>query len=127
MSSNSSLYSQCFRCQSSLSDILDILRAADRSNADDTLVEDLRGRFRVWADNVGARRVPESTTSLDHRLRNARIMRESIQSGLSRLETLAAASEAALNFHLTDVTDRDNSHGTFQKHNDKPCWTRSGL
>ena len=60
---------------------------------------DERGRFRVWAHNVGAHRSGKS--SLDHRLREAPKMRSSVFLLLQDVERfLAEGSIPAYLFHL---------------------------
>ncbi|KAF8457349.1 hypothetical protein BDZ91DRAFT_507809 [Kalaharituber pfeilii] len=49
------------------------------------ILTDQQGLFRVWAENVGAHR--EGKVSLDHRLREASHVRESVHELLSNLQT----------------------------------------
>lgn len=48
-------------------------------------INDAYGRFNVWAANIGAMQPELSLKSLDSRLRYAKLMRESVISGLERL------------------------------------------
>jgi hypothetical protein len=50
-------------------------------------IQDEAGRFQVWAGNIGAFQNPQSSSSLDSRLRNSELMRASVESGLQRLES----------------------------------------
>ncbi|KAF4478469.1 hypothetical protein CGGC5_v013594 [Colletotrichum fructicola Nara gc5] len=70
-------------------DTLDHLVDKSSSSNEDgryALVEDCRGRFRVWAANIGALRPKTSPKSLDYRVREADDMRSSIVSGLGRIK-----------------------------------------
>ncbi|KAK6224814.1 ankyrin repeat protein [Colletotrichum tabaci] len=51
---------------------------------------DEAGRFKVWAANIGALQRPQSSGSLDSRLKNAERMKSSVISGLQRLEDALA-------------------------------------
>lgn len=53
----------------------------------DNVVEDQMGRFQVWAGNIGAFQQPGSTSSLDYRLKESELIRNSVQSGLRRLNS----------------------------------------
>ncbi|OHW97580.1 hypothetical protein CSPAE12_03633 [Colletotrichum incanum] len=58
---------------------------------------DEAGRFKIWASNVGAFQRPQSSSSLDSRLKKAERMRNSVASGLKRLEdALNRANDIAL-------------------------------
>ena len=48
-------------------------------------LEDERGRLKVWASNLGALQPAASPKSLDHRLRDAPLMRKSVSTGLNRV------------------------------------------
>ncbi|VUC31853.1 unnamed protein product [Clonostachys rosea] len=52
-------------------------------------LEDELGRFRVWSGNLGAFHEPTSPSSLEHRLRDGPKMKESIITGLQRLEDVS--------------------------------------
>lgn len=45
------------------------------------------GRFQIWAGNLGALQDPESSSSLDARLRKSKAMRLNVESGLHRVES----------------------------------------
>ena len=60
------------------------------------IVEDVHGRFKVWADNIGAFHDQESRASIDSRLRNAPSMRQSVKSGLLRLEDACERGSAII-------------------------------
>lgn len=47
-----------------------------------SIINHSQGRFSVWANNIGALRVPESTSSLDYRLRDGMQMRKSVTQAL---------------------------------------------
>lgn len=51
-------------------------------------IDDTRGRFNVWAANLGAFQPPNSLKSLDFRLKDAELMRASVLSGLERLSSV---------------------------------------
>ncbi|KAJ2986727.1 hypothetical protein NUW58_g4890 [Xylaria curta] len=51
-------------------------------------IEDERGRFRIWASNLGALHNENSAKSLEFRLRNSERMHQSVTDGLKRLEDL---------------------------------------
>lgn len=64
----------------------------DKKRAKD-LIEDSRGRFQVWAANIGARQLLESRKSLDFRLKDSPLVRSSVISGLQRLRRCATKSK----------------------------------
>lgn len=49
------------------------------------ILEDERGRLRVWASNIGALQPSSSPKSLDQRLRDAPLMKKSVHAGLQRV------------------------------------------
>lgn len=55
-------------------------------------IDDARGRFNVWAANLGALQPPNSPKSLDFRLKDAELMRSSVVSGLERLSSVQTRS-----------------------------------
>lgn len=55
-------------------------------------IDDARGRFNVWAANLGALQPPQSLKSLDFRLKDAELMRTSVISGLERLSRVQTRS-----------------------------------
>lgn len=57
---------------------------------------DARGRFNVWAANLGALQPPHSLKSLDARLKEADLMRTSVMSGLERLAGVQTRSTRTL-------------------------------
>jgi hypothetical protein len=72
-------------CNSNLDELA---KKKEEAPGDDDLknsVEDERGRFRVWAFNLGALQPETSPKSLDFRLKTASRMRDSVLSGLERL------------------------------------------
>lgn len=75
---------------------LDALRIEGADEKDERhakdLIEDSRGRFQVWAANIGALQSPESRKSLDFRLKDALLVRSSVISGLHRLIRCATKS-----------------------------------
>ncbi|KAI8633213.1 hypothetical protein F5Y19DRAFT_417157 [Xylariaceae sp. FL1651] len=48
-------------------------------------IDDERGRFRIWASNLGVLHAAKSSKSLDFRLQNSHRMRQSVVDGLERL------------------------------------------
>lgn len=52
----------------------------------DSTVDDQAGRFQIWAGNIGALQKPQSTGSLDYRLKDFEVTKASVQSGLERLQ-----------------------------------------
>ncbi|KAM5378123.1 hypothetical protein ACJZ2D_004581 [Fusarium nematophilum] len=73
-------------CSSIFADLLTLdLEYRDEGNIEDK-VEDSRGKFNVWASNIGALQPPWSKKSLDSRLKDAPLMRSSVISGLERLK-----------------------------------------
>ncbi len=59
------------------------------ANEDTTLIQDQiddeKGRFWVWASNLGATHTATSSKSLDFRLQKSHRMRQSVIEGLERL------------------------------------------
>jgi hypothetical protein len=77
------------RCRVSFKNLIAALQNPARDfNGQITVatVDDERGRFEVWAGNVGARHYPKSRVSLDHRLRESFFYRERIIRLLKDLE-----------------------------------------
>lgn len=65
---------------------------ANSHHRDLDAIDDARGRFNVWAANVGALQPPHSLKSLDFRLKDADLMRKSVISGLERLSGVQTKS-----------------------------------
>lgn len=84
-----SVANECVQVLSKLDAL--IIEAEDKKHAKD-LIEDSRGRFQVWAANIGARQLSGSRKSLDFRLRDAPLVRSSVISGLYRLKRCATKS-----------------------------------
>lgn len=61
-------------------------------------LEDSRGRFNVWADNIGALQAARSKRSLDSRLKDAPVMRSAFIAGLNRLDQ--SLHRGMINFSL---------------------------
>ncbi|KAK1596935.1 uncharacterized protein LY79DRAFT_600893 [Colletotrichum navitas] len=73
---------------------------------------DQAGRFNVWALNIGALQSPQSSSSLDSRLKKAERMRTNVVSGLQRLEVaLKRANEIALG----NIPNRTTSPATTEE------------
>lgn len=72
------------QCSAVMDNLLLGISESDEAEVRNSL-EDARGRFKVWASNIEAHQAPGSSSSLDHRLRDAPLMRESVVSGLERL------------------------------------------
>lgn len=73
-------------CQDAFEDLCLLLpRSAHPELAN--AIQDEAGRFQVWAGNIGAFRNPQSSSSLDSRLKPSELMRTSVESGLLRLES----------------------------------------
>lgn len=70
-----------------------LLCAVSSQDREHDAIDDARGRFNVWAANLGALQPPHSLKSLDFRLRDAELMRESVLSGLNRLSGVQARSK----------------------------------
>lgn len=81
----SSLASQCSHGFTNLTAEADRVVESNRGDDLEEAIHDARGRFNVWAANLGALQLPHSSRSLDSRLRDAALMRSSITSGLERL------------------------------------------
>ena len=76
-------------CSKAMDDLFTVTRV--QSNLE-TLAWDGRGRFRLWASNIGALQSSNSSKSLDYRLRDASLMRQSVVSGLDRLLSITSRS-----------------------------------
>ncbi|WDK17628.1 hypothetical protein CGRA01v4_08911 [Colletotrichum graminicola] len=73
---------------------------------------DQAGRFNVWALNIGALQRPQSSSSLDSRLKKAERMKNNVVSGLQRLEVaLKRANEIALG----NIPNRTTSPATAEE------------
>ena len=105
-STSSSIHSRYQACESLLTGIFEAVPSASNTEHQ-CLIEDARGRLRIWADNVGAVRPPKSSASLDYRLRDADVMRSGIESALDRLLSLA---QRGVHFHhlCRDILTRAN-------------------
>jgi hypothetical protein len=57
---------------------------------------DEAGRFKIWAANIGALQDYKSSSSLDSRLRTADRMKDSVLSGLSRLERTVTRGQSEI-------------------------------
>ncbi|KPM41492.1 hypothetical protein AK830_g5087 [Neonectria ditissima] len=75
------------QCSTVLDSLFRCAQEGDEKAYQDS-VEDDRGRYRVWAANLGALQAPKSSKSLDYRLRDALQMRDSVISGLHRLSSV---------------------------------------
>ncbi|UPK94956.1 hypothetical protein LCI18_005891 [Fusarium solani-melongenae] len=56
-------------------------------------VDDLQGRFSVWANNIGALKDPISTSSLDYRLRDGMQVRKSINQAMMDIQESAGQAK----------------------------------
>ncbi|KAK2750546.1 hypothetical protein CKAH01_17944 [Colletotrichum kahawae] len=72
-------------CMNTLNDLVD-KSSSSKEDGRHALVDDFRGRFRIWAANIGALRPESSPKSLDYRVREADDMKSSIMSGLGRIK-----------------------------------------
>ncbi|KAI1146630.1 hypothetical protein F4825DRAFT_456282 [Nemania diffusa] len=75
-------------CASYLNDVVAVLIEDDATSLRER-IEDERGRFRVWASNLGAFHTAQSVKSLEFRLRNSERMHQSVIDGLKRLSELS--------------------------------------
>lgn len=66
------------------------------SSGDLVRVEDSLGRFMVWARNLGAFRDPNSTSSLDYRLRNGNQMQANVKAALQDIAESASRGQLFL-------------------------------
>ncbi|KAK1770845.1 hypothetical protein QBC33DRAFT_566309 [Phialemonium atrogriseum] len=80
------------------------------SSGDLVRVEDSLGRFMVWARNLGAFRDPNSTSSLDYRLRNGNQMQTNVKAALQDIAESASRAKLIL---TGDLPNRSNE-GEFQ-------------
>jgi hypothetical protein len=88
MSTDLTISASARKCRTSF-DRLQILAPDPECQDEDNIeefVEDSRGRFNVWAANIGALHPSRSKVSLDSRLGDAPLMRSSVISGLERLQ-----------------------------------------
>lgn len=79
-------------CASYLNDVVAVLIEDDATSLRER-IEDERGRFRVWASNLGAFHTAQSVKSLEFRLRNSERMHQSVIDGLKRLSELSYRCE----------------------------------
>ncbi|KAK0609445.1 hypothetical protein B0T14DRAFT_531959 [Immersiella caudata] len=101
-------------CKNRLMEILEenpMLSIERSTENDDTqrflgAVEDCRGRFSVWAANLGAFQPPISSKSLDSRLRDAPRMRSSVTGALERIGGLLARAQILLQ-HAIGLDEHD--------------------
>lgn len=63
-------------------------------------LEDERGRFNVWASNIGALQPAVTVVSLDYRLRDGPLMHKSVSLGLERLSHTTRSSQYGENLKL---------------------------
>jgi len=80
-------------CAREISRIVDDVCLSNEKSRLEIPVEDVRGRFRIWAANIGALQPAHSPKSLDHRLRDSKLTRSGVISGLERLHTCALRGE----------------------------------
>ncbi|KAK2003846.1 hypothetical protein LX36DRAFT_565467 [Colletotrichum falcatum] len=73
---------------------------------------DQAGRFNVWALNIGALQRPQSSSSLDSRLKRAERMKNNVVSGLQRLEN---ALKRANDIALGNMPNRTTSPATAEE------------
>ncbi|TGJ79342.1 hypothetical protein E0Z10_g9424 [Xylaria hypoxylon] len=77
-------------CASYLNDIVAVLIEDDTAATSlRERIEDERGRFGIWASNLGAFHNAQSVKSLEFRLRNSERMHQSVMDGLNRLAELS--------------------------------------
>lgn len=79
----------CTVCLKSLNDLVTSLVVLDK-NYQGT-AEDSRGRFRIWAADVGALLPSTSEKSLDAQVREARRIKGTVFTGLRRIERCSEA------------------------------------
>jgi hypothetical protein len=79
VASISSLVSRCFRDFQSL---IDALSTQEEQSSTRSKVSEELGRLRVWAGNFGAHRKQTDRLSLDHRLREAPDLHQSVRNHL---------------------------------------------
>ncbi|TDZ24339.1 hypothetical protein Cob_v003073 [Colletotrichum orbiculare MAFF 240422] len=78
------------------------------------LAEDSRGRFRVWAANIGALLPVASSKSLDTRVKNSQLIKVTIISGLERIITSSRKALQILSGELQNqrVVEEDSLFAT---------------
>ncbi|KAF4443219.1 ankyrin repeat protein [Fusarium austroafricanum] len=86
MSTEKTISATAHEYESILTEVLGFASSGLKWAKIDEELEDCRGRFSVWAANMGALQQPRSRKSLDSRLQSAPLMRSSILSGLERLK-----------------------------------------
>ncbi len=87
------------KCRSSITDLL-VAATDEHCCARDFLaprdVEQIQDRFNQWAGNLGALQPFESPISLEHRLRDAPLVRESIINSLTDLDNSVQAGKDSI-------------------------------
>jgi hypothetical protein len=67
-------------------------------------IDDERGRYRIWASNLGALQAAKSSRSLDVRLQSSPRMRQTVIDGLERLADISSRGKVCSNYawHSSD-------------------------
>ncbi|KAK1971922.1 hypothetical protein LY78DRAFT_708822 [Colletotrichum sublineola] len=90
------IYLLAHRCRASFFKLSQDLPTTEYHDVEPKITDEA-GRFNVWALNIGALQRPQSSSSLDSRLRRSERMKNIVISGLQRLENgLKRANEIAL-------------------------------
>ena len=91
-------------CDAAIDKIHTVVRASKYSREADEL-ENASGRYRVWANNLGAFQRAESQASLDHRLRDSVEMRSNIRQELVDIVSISGRGGCLL--HVATVLRTD--------------------
>ncbi|KAK7417458.1 hypothetical protein QQX98_004578 [Neonectria punicea] len=102
MAFTNTVSSLSLRCSSVLDSLFRCTQECDEQAYTDA-IEDDRGRYRVWAANLGALQAPKSFKSLDYRLRDAVQMRDSVLSGLHRLISVSERDDSTVELGAADA------------------------
>jgi hypothetical protein len=91
----SSIADQVHLCLEAFESLITVLSSTDVSERQNTSINfvDELDRFKVWAGNIGAHRLGQS--SLDYRLRDASHIQELVLRFLSKLQSSLAEGEAS--------------------------------
>ncbi|KAF7555003.1 hypothetical protein G7Z17_g2495 [Cylindrodendrum hubeiense] len=81
------------QCDVALTKLYESLPASLYRNLENAAADEA-GRFKIWAANIGAMEDPQTESSLDSRLNMADRMRNSLMSGLCRLDDVASRADA---------------------------------
>ncbi|KAI3319726.1 hypothetical protein HD806DRAFT_258866 [Xylariaceae sp. AK1471] len=112
-------------CSSNLNKVVTTLIDEDTTLLLREQIDDERGRFRIWASNLGALHVAKSSRSLDFRLQNSPRMRQSVVDGLERLAGISnrvynILSGALPNRTVNFTSDDNEGFDTVDLHKKEP-------